>query len=172
MKKGLGFSCIYKKKVKDSTYSDLVIFWFSQCKTHLFITSFIWFTNVQNSMFLRGKEKQVWGRQRARYIFFFWQTQQRDKLELSTCNAIREDSASLSTRSLGLRKIKGFICWHNKMHSFGKKNRERWDSTGRYEMESLCGATCISLTVSLFWFFPLLKCPNGQILLLILLFPS
>ena len=78
--------------MKDSTYSDLVIVWFSQCKTHIFFTSFIWFTNVQNSMFLRGKEKQVWGGQRARYIFFFWQSQQRDKLDLSTeyvCGALQ-----------------------------------------------------------------------------------
>ena len=72
--------------MKDSTYSDLVIFWFSQCKTHIFFTSFIWFTNVQNSMFLRGKEKQVWGGQRARYIFFFWQSQQRDKLPFKKKN--------------------------------------------------------------------------------------
>ena len=132
------------------------------------------------------------------YIFFFWQTQQRDKLELSTCvmpvqsvhiwwdkaqrqravglygerivwfkrweetsvevekkkncaclcwveeslsgracNAFGEESTSISARSLGLRRIKGFVCLHNKMHNFGKKNGERWDSTGRYEMGKL-----------------------------------
>ena len=43
------------------------------------------------------------------------------------CNAIGEDSAALSTRSLGLRKIKGFVCSHNKMHSFGKK---KWREMG------------------------------------------
>ena len=48
-----------------------------------------------------------------------------------------EESTSISARSLGLRRIKGFVCLHNKMHNFGKKNGERWDSTGRYEMGKL-----------------------------------
>ena len=53
------------------------------------------------------------------------------------CNAFGEESTSISARSLGLRRIKGFVCLHNKMHNFGKKNGERWDSTGRYEMGKL-----------------------------------
>ena len=72
--------------------------------------------------------------------YFCWVTENgciEESLCGEACNAIGEDSASLSTRSLGLRKIKGFFCSHNKMHSFGKKNRERWDSTGRYEMGKL-----------------------------------
>ena len=84
-----------------------------------------------------------------------------ESLSGRACNAFGEESTSISTRSLGLRRIKGFVCLHNKMHNFGKKNGERWDSTGRYEMGKLMRRRRVYVSHSLtFLILPSLEMPK------------